>query len=112
MVEAFAEDCLVIFPHMDPLEGREALRAFWKQAFAWGQWRFTLETDDVVVSDPIAVERGRYTLTFTAGPDAPTGMNSSEDRGNRFALWRHEPDGQWHIVWDAPASTAPLHSPE
>ena len=106
--EAFAEDCWQMPPHVEPLVGREAVRGFWSQAVAWGQWRFTLETQDVVVSGPVAVERGRYVLEFEAGPSAPEGMESNTDRGNYVVMWRRDGDGRWRIVWDAPVSTVPV----
>lgn len=108
VAELFSEDCWQMSPHAPPMVGREALREGWKQAILWGQWNFDLSTQDVVVSGAIAVERGNYVLKFTAGPGAPSGMNSSEDHGNYVALWRQENDGAWRIVWDAPASEAPI----
>ena len=104
----FAEDCWQLTPHAEPLVGRAAVREFWKQAVQWGEWRFTLETQEVVVSGPIAVERGTYTLNFRAGPAAPPGLESNEDQGNYVVMWRQEQDGQWRGVWDAPVSTLPL----
>ena len=83
---------------------------FWRQAFQWGKWHFTLNTLDVDVSGPLAVERGKYVLRFKAGPGAPTGMASFEDRGNYLVHWRREADGQWRAVGDAPVSELPLPS--
>jgi uncharacterized protein (TIGR02246 family) len=111
IAEAFAEDCWQMPPHAEPLMGRIALREFWKQAVRWGKWRFTLETQDVVVAGPVAVERGRYTLEFTAGPAAPSGLGSTEDRGNYLVMWRRDQDGRWRAVWDAPVSSVPLRAP-
>lgn len=108
VAEVFAEDCWQMPPHAEPLVGRAALREFWQQAVQWGEWRFTLETQDVVVSGPIAVERGSYTLKFQAGPAAPPGLESNEDQGNYVVMWRQIQDGQWRAVWDAPVSTMPL----
>jgi uncharacterized protein (TIGR02246 family) len=108
---AFAEDCWQMPPHAEPLVGRAALREFWEQAVQWGQWDFTLETQDVVVAGAIAVERGRYIVRFSPGPAAPPGSAHIEDRGNYVVMWRREPDGQWRAVWDAPVSTVPLQPP-
>lgn len=103
----FAEDVWQMPPNSPPLVGREALRGFWSQAVRWGEWTFDLQVQDVVASGPIAVERGRYTLSFAAGREAPPEMASFEDRGHYVALWRRDPDGEWRIVWDAPVSELP-----
>ncbi|NIP16882.1 MAG: DUF4440 domain-containing protein, partial [Xanthomonadales bacterium] len=93
--EVFSEDCWQMPPNNEPLVGREAYRAGWKQLVQWGQWNFSLDAQDVVVSGDIAVERGRYAVRFTAGPDAPETLPSHEDRGNYVVLWRRESDGAW-----------------
>ena len=103
-----AEGAWQMPPNHPPLEGREAIRQFWRQAFQWGKWDFTLDTQDVDVSGPLAVERGKYVLRFTAGPGAPPGMASFEDRGNYLVHWRYEADGQWRAMGDAPVSELPL----
>jgi uncharacterized protein (TIGR02246 family) len=104
----FAEDAWQMPPNSPPLVGRNAIREFWGSAVRWGKWNFTLEVQSVDVSEPIAVERGKYVLRFTAGSGAPPGMKSFEDRGNYLVHWRHEPDGDWRIVADAPVSELPL----
>jgi ketosteroid isomerase-like protein len=106
----FAEDAWQMPPHQAALVGRSAIRQFWRNAVRWGKWDFTLTIQNVDVSEPMAVERGTYVLKFTAGSDAPKGMTSFEDRGNYLAQWRHESDGEWRIVADAPVSELPLPS--
>src|SRR5712691_3916322 len=106
----FAEDAVQMPPNSPPLVGRAAIRQFWRQAVEWGKWEFTLQAVDVSVSGPMAVERGKYALKFSAGPAAPPGMNSFVDHGSYLVHWRHEPDGRWRAVSDAPVSEVPLAS--
>ena len=111
VAQVFSEDCWQMPPNTGPMVGREALREGWRQAVQLGQWNFALDTQDVIVSGNIAVERGKYVLRFTAGPDAPSNMPSHEDKGNYVVLWRRESDGEWRIVWDAPVSELPIPGP-
>ncbi|MEO7041244.1 MAG: nuclear transport factor 2 family protein [Gemmatimonadaceae bacterium] len=108
----FAVDAWQMSPNNPPLVGREAIRQFWSQAVKWGKWDFTLTTQDVSVSDSIAVERGKYLLKLVAGSAAPPGMGSLEDHGNYVVYWRRDPDNEWRAVWDAPISEVPLPVPE
>lgn len=105
----FAEDAWQMPPNNPPLIGREAIRRFWSDAVKWGSWEFTLDTQQVDVSGPLGVERGKYVLRFAASPNAPPGMTSFEDRGNYLVHWRLEEDGEWRIVADAPVSELPLN---
>ena len=108
--QVFTEDVWQMPPNSPPLVGREALVGFWSEAMTWGDWAFHLDTQDVVVSSSIAVERGTYRLSFDAGSGAPPGMASFEDYGNYVVAWRHDEDGEWRILWDAPVSEQPLHN--
>ena len=108
LVSIVAEDAWQMPPNRPALVGRAAIREFWAAAFSWGKWDFTLDTRAIAVSGPLAVERGKYVLRFTASADAPPGMTSFEDRGNYLVHWRREGDEQWLVVADAPVSELPL----
>lgn len=103
----FSRDVWQMPPNSAPLAGRDALVGFWSEAVAWGRWSFELDTQDVIASPPLAVERGKYRLSFEAGPNAPPEMSSFEDYGNYVVVWQQE-DDNWRILWDAPVSEVPL----
>jgi ketosteroid isomerase-like protein len=108
LASMFAQNAWQMPPNNPPLVGRDAIKGFWQQAMGWGKWSFSLQAEDVETSGSIAVERGKYKTTFTAGPGAPQGMTSVADHGSYVVFWRREADGNWRIVWDAPVSEVPL----
>lgn len=97
----FADNCIQMPPNSPPTIGLDAFKKGWQQAFQFGEWIFNLETQEVKLSGPLAVERGTYTLDFTANDSSP--LPSFSDRGNYVVLWERI-NGQWKIVWDAPVS--------
>ena len=107
VISVFAEDARQMASNSPALEGREKIRAFWKQAVSWGRWDFTLTTVSVVANGPLAVELGRYQLQFTPGPSAPSGINAFTDTGDYVCYWRLDDDGKWRIVYDTAATERP-----
>jgi ketosteroid isomerase-like protein len=108
LANLFAEKAWQMPPNAPPLVGREMIRAFWKNALDWGTWEFAFETRDVLASESLAVERGRYRLKFVEKPGVPPAMPSLEDQGNYVVVWRYEDDGEWRVLWDAPVSEKTL----
>jgi ketosteroid isomerase-like protein len=104
IVSVFAEDARQMPPNGPALEGREKMRAFWRQAVSWGQWNFALTTVSVTAHPPLAVELGKYRLQFTPGQAAPPGMKASLDTGNYVCYWRLDNDGKWRVVYDIATS--------
>ncbi len=106
VVTVFADDARVMPSNFPAIEGREAVREFWKQAMTLGQWNFNLETVSVIANGPIAVELGRYTVQIEAKQELPPGIKSY-DSGDYVCYWRLEDDGKWRVVYDILSSDQP-----
>lgn len=103
----FSEEGQMFLSNTPAQAGPEAIRRFWRQALSWGQWEVSLNSLLIEPSEPLALERGRYTIKFTAGAGAPPGRPSTEDRGTYLVHWRHDPDGKWRIAAQAFVSEMP-----
>ncbi len=66
-----------------------------------------LDAQTVVANGPLAIEYGRYTLSFTPGPDAPRGVTAIADTGNYLVHWRKQ-GREWLIVADIANRDEPL----
>jgi|GEM_PF-1403182 len=104
----FAEEARQMPPNGPALEGREKMRAFWQEAFSWGQWNFALTTMSVTAKTPVAIELGRYRLQFTPSQAAPPGMKASVETGNYVCYWRLDEDAKWRVVYDIATSDQPI----
>ena len=99
----FAANGWQMTPNGPPLAGRDSIRAFWARSFRNGQWQIELETIELIGADSLAVERGTFSVRFTALPGSP--IQSFGDSGNNLTVWRLGDDGKWRIQWDAIVST-------
>jgi len=99
----YAENGWQMTPNGAPLVGRDSIRAFWARSFRNGQWQMEHETVELIGADSLAVERGTFSVRFTAMPPSP--IQSFGDSGNNLTVWRLDEDGQWRIQWDAIVST-------
>ncbi len=85
--------------------GREAIRAFFAEGFQMGSYQVALHTQSVSANGPIAIERGRFTLTFTPGRNAP--MPAMSDSGRYMTHW-HKVGDRWLIAEDLWNSEVPV----
>jgi hypothetical protein len=66
-----------------------------------------METSLLEQSGPLAIERGKYTIRFSADAAAPPSRPSSQDRGNYVTHWRLDSNGRWRIAAQALVSEVP-----
>jgi ketosteroid isomerase-like protein len=90
-----------------PVIGRKSVRGYWSRTLGWGQWQYAIAADTVDVHDDIAIERGHYSVIFTAGRAAPAGVLSASDHGHYLTYWQQGEDKAWRVVWTAPVSEVP-----
>jgi ketosteroid isomerase-like protein len=91
--------------HQSPTNNLDELINNNKLLMSWGKWKFNLSTVEVKLSGQLAIERGRYKLSFTPNEESP--IPASLDSGNYIVLWE-KIDDKWKIVWDAPVTEIPL----
>lgn len=79
------------------LIGKEAIQNFWQGAAEMGVKAVKLETADVIPSDKIAVENGKYTLTIQ--PDENTEI---EEIGKYAVVWKFSDGWKLHVdIWNS-----------
>jgi uncharacterized protein (TIGR02246 family) len=93
----YTENAKLLPPGSEMLIGKENIQNFWKGASEMGIKAVSIETLDVIPSDEIAVENGRYTLTIQ--PDENTNV---EEVGKYVVVWKLD-DG-WKLdvdIWNS-----------
>ncbi|MEW5983764.1 MAG: DUF4440 domain-containing protein [Acidobacteriota bacterium] len=97
----FAADGWLMRSNVPVLAGQQAIQRHWQQTLPGGTWEVFFETRTVEESGPLAVERGKYTMTFTVDPAAQTMRPSFTERGTYVTQWRLDTTGRWFIVAQA-----------
>jgi uncharacterized protein (TIGR02246 family) len=89
LMELYAEDAVLLPPDHEPIEGREAIGAFWRQGTDQG---LEVSTMRVETDGKIGYLVGRYRLPATA-EDPP-------DSGKYVMCLKREADGSWKLTAD------------
>jgi ketosteroid isomerase-like protein len=110
IVTMATEDATFLPPNEPALVGRDVWRRWFEPLITAGQWNQDLVTETVVANGPIAVEHGRYTMSFTPGPNAPAGLTAFSDTGKYLWHWRRV-EGRWAIAAGIWNSDRPLPIP-
>ena len=88
----YTEDGVLLPPGMEPIEGREAIAAFWAGAGEEGMGTIALTTESVTpLGDGYAQEIGSYDLTLPG---------EAEDATGRYAIVWEETEEGWLIKTD------------
>jgi ketosteroid isomerase-like protein len=94
MVDGFyAEDARLMPPDQPTLKGREALRAFWKEAPEAGLIDLKLTAREVDGSGDLAYERGEFARRLR-----PRHGHQFTDLGKYLAVFRRQPDGEYRAI--------------
>jgi len=96
---------LVSMPYDSPsVRGRQAQQGTFEQFFADNENpRHETTVDEILATNEWAIERGRYTMTYTP---RKTGIQMVET--GRHVMCRRKVDGVWQIVWEIWNTDKPL----
>ncbi len=108
VVQHYMPSAVVMQPNDRTLTGRDSIRAALSQMMGWGTWRLTNTVQSVAANGPIAIVRGRWSMTFTPGANAP--MPAMSDSG-KFLTHYHRVGDQWLMAEDIWNSDIPLPPP-
>jgi uncharacterized protein (TIGR02246 family) len=99
----YTEDGVVMPPNAPAVEGREAIKGM-VASMAGAQ--LTLMTQSVVANGPLAVERGRFRITFT-----PAGAPAAITDSGKYLVHWHNVGGKWLLAADMFNSDIPMAPP-
>jgi uncharacterized protein (TIGR02246 family) len=91
----YAEDVTSMPFNTPTRRGRKAVQADLEQFFAQNTGRHETFVDEILTHEDWAIERTRYTLTFTP---KPSGRQNKET--GRRVVCRRKLNGSWLIVWE------------
>lgn len=89
----YAEDLVYLSPGVDPIVGKDVLRAFISPLYESTRFEISMTPEVVEVSKDAAFEWG-----YVAGTTTPRGSGPSTEISTRYALvYRRRPDDSWEI---------------
>lgn len=95
LAEHFAEDAQLLLLHRDQIEGRDAIRAYWRAFFVEydpGAWQTELRILDVHGDRAYAMAVYSETLVHRRGDP------SRIVRGRLVSFLQRDPDGRWRVA--------------
>ena len=105
----YAEDAALLLPNQPVVNGREAIKAAFKQFTADPNFdlRFESTKVDVAKSGEIGYTQGAYTMTMTD----PATKKPMTDKGKYLTVYKKQGDGSWKAVQDTVNSDMPMPEP-
>ena len=93
--QSFSEDALLLPPDSAPVEGREAIAAFWQDIFDVGVTGLELDTISIDVIGDTGIVTGYWTVTVPFD-----GGGTTEVGGKELLIYKKEADGVWRATRD------------
>lgn len=95
LADLYAED-VISMPFSAPTTyGRQALKADFERFFSQNTGRHETMIEEILAADDWAIERARYTLTYS-----PLNSGREIKETGRHVMCRKKMDGQWQIAWE------------
>lgn len=91
-MSVFTDDAIQANHGQADVVGKPAIRAMYEGALAENDIKVEFDTDEVVVVDDLAYERGTYTLHITRRAD---GVKLGDITNRHIHILRRQPDGAW-----------------
>lgn len=99
----YAEDAMSMPFNAPTVRGRQAIQTELRNFLAQNTAKHETFIEDVLVSGDWAIERARYTMTYTPKSTAPQIIETG-----RHVMGRKKIDGRWQIAWEIWNSDQPL----
>lgn len=105
----FSPDCWQFMPGQSPRIGRDLILADMEghaivssvEEGANGGAFFTINPEDLqVITETVAIERGRYTITGEPTDGGPVSEEAVLETGYYMVVWKRDPQGAWLVHWD------------
>jgi uncharacterized protein (TIGR02246 family) len=95
LMALYAEDAVSMPPGRPALEGRAAIESHFQSLFATFVAHHETSIVDLELAGDLAIERGRYTATFT-----PKDGNAPNSEIGKYLVVRRQAGNVWRIVWE------------
>lgn len=109
LASLFADDAVMMPPNEPVIAGRAAILKRHAYLFDTVSLRHSLKSDEQVVADTWAFDRGRYNMSVIPFREG----QSCKEKGNYVTIFKRQTDGTWKIstdIWNCSQET-PLPKP-
>jgi uncharacterized protein (TIGR02246 family) len=108
-VSYYADDASLLMPNAPTINGKDAIRAFFKPLSDDPNFAMTFQGSriEVAKSADLGYTQGAYTMTVTD----PKTKKPVTDKGKYLTVYKKQADGTWKAVADMSSSDTPLPAP-
>ena len=105
----YADDASLLMPNAPTINGKDAIRAFFKPLSDDPNFAMTFQGSriEVAMSGDLGYTQGAYTMTVTD----PKTKKPVTDKGKYLTVYKKQADGSWKAVADMSSSDTPLPAP-